>query len=664
MWTFPRQFAGKGIVASVLSLTPLQARLLLLGLSAVVTLAFCLVFKSGLATFEEQVGALGWKLSPETLTEERINIVAIDEKSIEQIGAWPWSRETYTRLAEALNQAGVQIQLWDIALPDLKEGDDALVTAFQNSNTVLAQAPALQTDQIVRIGALTHAVAGISCTSDMNTTQSYVANAEVFSGIPKGHITPLVDSDGAVRKVPAFICVDGAAYPALAISALLMATTTQPWAASILPGDSTFAAESSLRLDAYPGLEVPLDNSGNMRVSFKNAPETFRAFSAADILNGEIDRDLLENTWVLVGATAFGMGDIVPTPFNGAAPGVELQARLLSSLLDNAVPYTPRSAAVLLMMISAIFAGILLMFAGGQEKWSDYGLPACALVLPILAILLHAQLLATANLWLGWLAPALYSLCAASLLILYGYARVRMERGRVLTNLSSYLPTDVAKEIAYTLPSSSINARRQNATLLSADLRNFSAYGEARPPEESAALLHFFFVKSTEIIEKHLGRVHEFKGDSLLAIWDGSDARAATLALAAAQEMQREIQDVLPQNPPAGLEPLALGIGIEQGPVLIGSIGPAHRRSHTLLGETVTITLRIQDMTAELAQPILVGACAARQLSDQRLQSQGSYLLSGLRIPHTLFAPPLQNITEPKTRSDQPSLKLLHGGRQ
>ena len=239
-----------------------------------------------------------------------------------------------------------------------------------------------------------------------------------------------------------------------------------------------------------------------------------------------------------------------------------------------------------------------------------------------------------------------------------------MERGRVLSNLSSYLPTDIAQEIAYTLPDSSINARRQDATLLSADLRNFSAYGEARPPEESAALLHFFFVKSTEIVEKHNGRVHEFKGDSLLAIWDGSDALVATQALQAALEMQREIQGVLPQNPPAGLEPLALGVGIEQGPVLIGSIGPAHRRSHTLLGETVTITLRIQDMTAELAQPILIGECAARQLSDQHLQSQGSYLLNGLRIPHTLFAPPLENIPEPKIRNDQPSLRLLHGGRQ
>jgi adenylate cyclase len=157
--------------------------------------------------------------------------------------------------------------------------------------------------------------------------------------------------------------------------------------------------------------------------------------------------------------------------------------------------------------------------------------------------------------------------------------------------------------------------------------------------------------------------VHEFKGDSLLAIWDGSDEKAAAHALAAALEMQHTIQDVLPQHPPAGLEPIALGIGFEQGPVLIGSIGPAHRRSHTLLGETVTIALRIQEMTAELACPILVGECAARHLSDHKLQSQGSYLLNGLRIPHTLFAPSSLDMAQ-KTRSNNPALKVLVGGRQ
>ncbi len=194
-------------------------------------------------------------------------------------------------------------------------------------------------------------------------------------------------------------------------------------------------------------------------------------------------------------------------------------------------------------------------------------------------------------------------------------------------------------------------------------LRNFSAFGESRPPEESAALLHYFFVRATEIIEQHGGSIHEFKGDSLLAVWYGSYANAAVRALAAAQEMQIAIQrDMLPQHPPAGLEPLALGIGIEQGPVLVGSIGPAHRRSHTMLGDTVTITLRIQEMTAELASPILVGECAARQLSECRLESQGSYLLSGLQTPHILFAPAVADVPKRRSRQDQVALTVLSGG--
>lgn len=656
--------SGQSALAQTLSARPAQARVLLLALAAAITFGLVLAFNSGLKTFEDQVGALGWRLNPDTSLEERIGIVAIDEKSLEQLGPWPWPRETTARLAQALTDAGVQLQIYDIVFPEVTDGDALLLGALQQTNAVLAQVPVLQSAQDIRTGELTHPLAGIQCTDAVNTSSSFVANAGGFAGIPKGHITPLVAPDGAVRQVPAFICADGQAYPALALSALLTATNARTWQASFAPGTALFDPAATLELDAYPGLRIPLDASGNMRVSFAKAPDTYSAFSAVDVINGTIDRDLLANTWVLVGYTAFGLVDIVPTPFNGAVPGVELQARLLGSLLDNQIPYTPRSAPLLLILLSAAFAALLLFFASARERFAGYGLAVCAVVLPLGAILLHAQLLASANLWLGWLTPALYSLCAASLLILHEYARVRMERGRVLSNLSSYLPSDIAHEIAYTLPNSSIHARRQDVTLLSADLRNFSAYGEARPPEESAALLHYFFVRTTAIIEKHHGKVHEFKGDSLLALWDGSGAEAAALALHAALEMQSAIQDVLPQTPPAGLEPLALGIGIEQGPVLIGSIGPAHRRSHTLLGETVTIALRIQEMTAELAHPILVGECAARQLSDHKLESQGSYLLNGLRIPHTLFAPQLPDHAVQKTRASNPALKVLLGGRQ
>jgi class 3 adenylate cyclase len=249
--------------------------------------------------------------------------------------------------------------------------------------------------------------------------------------------------------------------------------------------------------------------------------------------------------------------------------------------------------------------------------------------------------------------------------MLLEHSRVRAERSRVFGNLNSYLPHDIAREIAYSIPNSEISAKRLEVTLLSADLRNFSAFGEARAPEESAAVLHFFFSRATAIIEQHGGRVHEFKGDSLLAVWDGHDQLAAANSLKAAKAMQKELSASLLANySPEGLEPLALGIGIEQGPALIGSIGPAHRRSHTLLGDTVTITLRIQEMTADIAEPILIGECAARQLSYEGLESQGSYLLTGLKTPHVLFAPTAARNSDQAATQSSPNLRVIRGGQQ
>ena len=652
-------------LAFVTGLKPIAGRVLMLAVAAVVSVLLLLVFNANLQTLEERLGALGWTLASDQSAEQRITLVTIDEKSLARI-SWPWSREQMAALVTAIDQAGAQLQLHDIVYTEPREGDEALLAAMTAARgVVLAQVPVLQSDQSVQSGVMTHPLAGVSCDTVQSSTQSFLAPHSGFSAIPKGHIAPWVDRDGAIRTLPATVCIEGAAYPALAISALLEATGSQNRSAVVESGNGPFAPARTLRLAAYPGLTIPLDAEGNLRISYRSAPESFQAVSAVDVLDGNFDPELLDNTWVLVGATAFGLGDIVPTPYNGATPGVELQARILASVLDTAIPYTPRGAGALLVLLGLGFSGVLILLAANRDRISAYGLPIAAVVLPVLASALHIELLASFDIWLGWVHPALYCLLAASLLLLLEQSRVRQERSRVYGNLNSYLPSDIAREIAYSLPSSSINARRRDVTLLSADLRNFAAFTEARPPEESAAVLHFFFSRAAHIIEHHGGRIHEFKGDGLLAVWDGNDTVAAERALRVAQEMLSAVHsDLLPLHPPAGLEPLALGIGIEQGPALIGSIGPAHRRSHALLGDTVTITLRIQEMTAELAHPILVGECAARQLNHLGLESQGSYLLNGLRIPHTLFAPRVQELPKRRSRANQPDLKVVSGGRQ
>ncbi len=655
----PRQASLSSPLAFTLSLLPAHARLLALGLAGLLTLLLMWALPASLETLEERLGALGWTLHADTALEQRVSIVGIDEKSLEALGPWPWPRQTMARLAQSLHDAGVQLQLYDVVFPEAQPGDDALLQTLLATNAVVAQVPVLQSSQAIQTGVMTHPLQGLNCNNgSFHNTSNYLASHAGFTAVPKGHITPMVAGDGSVRQVPAVICHEGRAYPSLAISALLQAVGSEFWSASLTPGQGWLAPDGLLSLDDYPGLDIPLDAEGMMRLSYRSVPESFQMISAVDVIEGNVDRAMLDNTWVLVGYTAFGLVDIVPTPWSGAAPGVELQARMLVSLLDTSLPYTPASAVMLQSLLCLGFALVLFSLASARERLASLGLPLAALLLPLLALALHVQLLGKANLWLGWIAPAIYGLGAASLLILLEHGRVRLERSRVFGNLSSYLPSQVAAEIAYNLPSSAIDARRCEVTLLNADLRNFSAYGEARPPEESAALLHYFFVRAADIIERHGGRVHEFKGDGLLAVWDGQDARSAGQALRAAQAMQLAIQRDMPEQPPAGLEPLALGIGIEQGTALMGSIGPAHRRSLTLLGDTVTITFRIQEMTAELAQPILLGEKAASHLRDHGLESQGSYLLSGLRIPHTLYAPPLV-----ERKADHPTLKVLPGGR-
>ena len=665
--------ALKESFAELLQSSPAIVRFSALAAAGSLVLLVNWAFAPAIDSLEERIGALGWTLSADAEPEQRITLVVIDEDSLAEIGPWPWGRSDMASLVRAIDAAGAQLQIHDISYPESRPGDAEFIAALgAASGAVIAQVPALEAgSDAPRAGVMTHPLGGVSCQSGTGSTGpwlrsagGYVASAAGLQDIPKGHNAAIIESDGSVRRSPAVVCVEGQAYPALSVAAFLQLGSASQWQAEITPGSGLLSPEYVMTLDGYPGLDIPLDSRGAIRISFARAPEAFRAVSAADVMAGRIDADLLRNAWVLVGGTAFGMADIVPTPYSGATYGVELQARLLASLLDVNVPYTPAGAPLLLFGICLAFAVLLYALVSRTERLAFIGLPVAALVLPLLAAITHGYVLATSNMWLGWVLPALYGCSAALALVLLEMARVRFERTRVFDNLNSYLPDSVARDIAFSLPSSSIAAQRVNVTLLNADLRNFSRFGETRAPEEAAAMLHYFFTRATEIVEAHGGVLQEFRGDGVLAIWRAADLRAAESALAAASALTAALDaSLLPEPSLQGLEPLALGVSIEQGPVLVGSIGPAHRRTHTLLGDTVSITLRIQEMTAELAQPILIGECAARQLGNRGLVSQGSYLLSGLQTPHTLFAPaPSADVS--KLFSASPSLSLVQGGGQ
>ena len=651
-----------------------------LALAGLTVLVLHLLAGNWLAALEDRAGDWVWAATAERTEERRLIVVDIDERSLAELGPWPWPRATQARLINQLAQAGARQQVLDIVFTNERPDDAILGRAIAQHSPVLAQVFALEQGGTPSVGQLAGALDWPTCPAPFGQARGHLANSATLlpaapgagagtgtasSARPNaalaapplhvGHITPRIASDGVMRHQPAIICMGARSYPALGLAALMQgsgdgALTLQrggwlqaPW---LLGGSATLGS-------------VPLDEQGDLRIPWRLHPDSFISLSAADVIAGRMPDGLLAGAWVLVGSSAFGLNDTIATPFGGAASGLQAHAQIITSLIDGRIPSTPRVAPLLQAL--AILLGATLLYALAQTapvaktghpqhlRSPVYLLPLAGLALGLALWLLHGLLQIFASLWLGWTAPVLFLVLAGLYLGVLAHAQSRIDRDRLYTHLSSYLPAPVAAALALQPPSSAIQAQTRQVSVLFADIRNFSAYCEARPPEEAAAVLHAFFSTATRVVQTHGGVIEAFQGDAIIAVWNGELQQATTAAstnharqaLQAAIDLQAAIRGVLPDPAPEGLEPLSLGVGVETGPAMAGSFGLASRRTHMVMGRTVTIASRLVEMTADLAHPILVGEGLAGQVGGAGLQSMGTFLLDGMRVPHHVYAHPL-----------------------
>lgn len=607
---------------------------------------------------QELAGDLAWRVSASSKTERRLVVVDIDEASLREIGPWPWPRATVAQLSEKLHQAGALVQAYDITFSDAREGDAQLQQAWSAAPVVMAQLFSLDPRVTPQAGELGPGLAINGCPSFAPNSFGYYGNATELRNAASaaGHIAPRVESDGVVRKVPGLVCHKGQAHPSLALTAFWQAA--QP---GVTPGvsgqDWQWALRQDLGMGAWlgptavlssrslPGLVIPLDENGDVRVPYRVDRKAFMSVSAADVLRGRADLSVFKDTLALVGATAFGIGDTVSTPQASVASGIEVHAQLLAALLEHRLPYTPVLAPGLQWGGVAAIAALLLWIAVRRRGVPAKRLPLAGVALAFACWGLASTLLISADVWLPWASAALFAVLLSITLATVEHALTRAQRERLSAHLGAYLPAPVAQRLMASDPSGSLQFERRDVSVLSADIRNFSAFAANRPPEESAALLHAFCCIAVEVVEQHGGVVENVVGDSVLAVWNAYPECPdhPRQALAAAQELLRATRQLLASGKPTPehsvVQPLALGVGLETGTAIVGSFGPARRRAHAALGEPVSVASRIQKMTLDLSIPILLGPQLAAQLTADAVEPLGEYLLEGLSKHYSLYAP-------------------------
>jgi adenylate cyclase len=186
--------------------------------------------------------------------------------------------------------------------------------------------------------------------------------------------------------------------------------------------------------------------------------------------------------------------------------------------------------------------------------------------------------------------------------------RQRAAAERARTNLSRYFSPNIVEILAARdEPLGAV--RRQTVAVMFVDIVGFTAMAEQITPEAVVRMLREFHVRMTRQIFTCGGTVEKYIGDAIFAVFglpvDGPDdalnaLRCADLMVAALEEWngEREAQ---------GEERLAIGIGLNYGPAVIGDVGTEHSLSFTVIGDTVNTASRLQSLTRSLATPLVVG---------------------------------------------------------
>lgn len=612
---------------------------------------------------EDRVGDAFWRLAAQGTDERRVVLVDIDERSLERVGPWPWSRATTGALIEAIHAAGPAVLSLDVVLAESRADDAQLRESFIAAQPVAAHLFSLDPESAPRVGQVTGGEPG--CAVGVPQSQGWygLSASLATTQVRTGHVTPRIDGDGVIRRIPARICHAGRTHVALALASVdaalgagAPATSGRMASGNGQSGWRTPPREhgslgwwAPARALVHPALSdvvLPLDENDNLRVPYWRARGGFLSLPAADVLNGDaaLKREL-RGAIVLLGSTAFGAGDIVATPLSAVASGLEVHAQLVSGILDNRLPYTPAVAAPVESAL-IVCVGVFLLWLGAARQ----GVPAKRL--PLVGALLGLSWIAAACLalvqqawWLPWFQLALFSVLAAVTLATVEHALARAQRVRLSAHLEAYLPSTVAARLIQSEPSGELQFETRTISVLEASVRNFASLSAHARPEELAAVLHAYCCLVVDVIEAHGGVVEHVVGENVRAIWnadgrcEGHERRCAEAARALVRESASLFASTRPVREDAVIQPLALGIGLESGPVVIGTYGPSRRRAHAALGDAVLHAARLQQMTADLAMPILLGPDIASAQPAAEVQSQGEFLLEGAAGQIEIFAP-------------------------
>lgn len=297
------------------------------------------------------------RLSPRVRTTQPVSIVEIDEKSLKQVGQWPWPRNRLAALIDAIavhQPAAIGLDMYmpeadqtspgqiaanlpsehaaiARALAALPSHEAELARALRAAPTVLGAAGFDFATFTTRAGLRTAAIAatGGDPLPHLRRFTHVLASLPELQAAAHGQaLLSVAYEDAVVRRIPLVMAVGEQLVASLPMELLRIASGAESLRIAVGRHgiDSVGVAE----------LDVPTQPNGELWLHFARRADALpREVSAVDVLAGAVSPDMLAGKLVLVGLTGSGLSDMRATPLRELVPGIEIQAQTLESLLTG-----------------------------------------------------------------------------------------------------------------------------------------------------------------------------------------------------------------------------------------------------------------------------------------------------------------------------------------
>ena len=621
--------------------------------------------------------------------DPKIVIVDIDEKSIAEVGHFPWNRKIVAQLVTQLTtHYEVAAAGFDIVFPEadntsgydvldyLAETDMKNVAGFRGKVDSLKEsldydgllASALQDQPVVlgyniaddqRKGKLPNPFFTTETLNGRTVpafgSNGYLANLERLqdAAATGGIFTAITDADGILRRSALLMRIGDGYYPTLSLATAAVALQAR----AITPSFSTNVAELSASERAHGGLEkllmfvgqekvplvIPVGENLTGAIEFRGTggPKggAFTYVSAADVLAGRVKKEVMAGRIILVGTTAPGLLDLRPTPVNNEYPGVEVHANLIKSILDERFKVRPDYADGIEGM-QVVAVGVLLSIA-------------LAVMSPLRSILLAALVAGGVfglNYWaytdMDWVLRMAMTLmliaCVFVLNVAWGYF-FEVRKGQALVSrFGEYVAPELVAEMAENPEKYNMDGESRELTVLFVDVRGFTTISEGLTPKQLREYINLYLTAMSEDIrDSHRGTLDKYIGDAVMAFWgapvafDDHASRAVATSLLMQASAHRLNDDFLARGWPA----LKIGIGLNSGLMHVGDMGSKIRRAYTVMGDAVNLGSRLEGITKVYGVGITVGEATRAAAPEFAYRELDLVKVKGKNEPVAIFEP-------------------------